>query len=286
MDLLEFAEDETLVDESKPIRSWSQYSLYMRCPELFRATYIDKELKRASNIRMHMGSSVHFAHEKMAEQRIKGLPDLSLEDAKKFADKYWENGLKYLRESEMTIALERANMLGLVEAYHKYFVDSEIKPTHVEESILWYPEGYPYGLRCIIDRIDADGTITDVKTSSKSPSKSRTTGKYTVASTSGYDLQLDLYMNAMKGSLNIEPVKAQLEFVVKTSKKAPKVVVVEHEVDKYRLQSIMDLMANLEESIQKGNFPKNRLGTFCSPYFCDNWEPCTGIPREPDVLEV
>ena len=53
----------------KPIRSWSQFSLYMRCPELYRARYVDKELPRASSMNMHIGNCVHHAHEVMSEAK-------------------------------------------------------------------------------------------------------------------------------------------------------------------------------------------------------------------------
>jgi hypothetical protein len=284
MDLINL-NDEVHVEEKKPIRSWSQFSLYMRCPELYRATYIDKEIKRVGNLKMHVGSAVHYAHEKLCENRMAGNEDLTLEETKAAAEKYWHDGLEKIPEENITtLSLERSTMLKSTEAYYKFFSKSEIAPLHVEQNVLWYPEGYPFGVRMIIDRIDKGGKLVDLKTSGKTPPKSRKTGKHYIQNGMGYDMQLDLYLLGMRNVLNIEPTSASLEVVVKS--KMPKVVRVEHEVNEDRLKSIMDLMANLEEGIQAGNFPKNRLGTFCSSYMCENWEPCTGIPIEPNVFSV
>jgi RecB family exonuclease len=278
--------DEINVHENKPVRSWSQFSLYMRCPELYRAKYIDRELPRIGNLNMHLGSAVHLAHEKMAEARLLGSVDeLTLEEAKQVASDYWENGLDELPpESATTLALTKKTMLQCVSSYHSFWSKSEAVPLHIEENLLWYPEGYPFGVRMIIDRIDKGGKLVDLKTSGKSPPKSRATGKHYIQSGYGYDMQLDLYMLGMRHVLNIEPTSAGLEVVVKN--KNTKVIYVSHELREDRLNSMLDLMANLEESIQAGNFPKNRMGTFCSPRMCDNWEACTGILVEPDIFSV
>lgn len=269
---------------SKPLRSWSQFSLYMRCPELFRVTYVDRTLPRNPNAKMHAGSAVHFAHEKLSLEKRDNGKILELGDVLSHAEKYWDNGKNTLSESPMDLALERAKMLSTTEAYYNYFISSDINPTHIEENVVVYPKGYPFGIRGIIDRIDEGNVLVDLKTSAKSPPKSRATGKHYLQQGTGYDMQLDTYVLLMRDGLNLNPKKAFLEFAVKG--KVPKVVKVEHEIRKDRLESILDLFANLEEAIQLGNFPKNRLNTFCSERFCDHWVNCTGIKIEPDVVDV
>lgn len=276
----------TISDENanKPIRSWSQFSTYMRCPEMYRVKYVDKTLPRSSNSNMHAGSAVHMAHEKLSEEKRDNGTIMALEDVIAHAEKYWDDGKDALDEPPMELALTRAKMVNCVESYYHYFVSNDINPTHIEESVIIYPKGYPFGLRGIIDRIDEGNVLVDLKTSSKSPPKSKATGAYYLQQGTGYDMQLDTYILLMREGLNLDPRRASLEFVVKS--KVPKVVRVEHDIRDDRVDSILDLMANLEESIQKGNFPKNRLGTFCSPRMCENWVPCTGISIEPDVLIV
>ena len=59
-------------NQGKPLRSFSQYSMYMRCPQLYKATYIDKSIKRSGNIKMHLGSSLHYAHETLCNLKLSG----------------------------------------------------------------------------------------------------------------------------------------------------------------------------------------------------------------------
>jgi len=264
-------------NEGKPLRSWSQFSMYMRCPELYRAVYIDRTIKRQANVKMYVGSAVHAAHEALCIARIAG--EEPTEDiAIKAAESYWNNGLSKLNENMTTLALERNTMLKVTKVYSKFFIDSDIAPTHTEQNVLWYPKGYPFGVRMIIDRIDKGGILVDLKTSAKSPPKNRVTKEHYILHKSGYDLQLDIYLWGMREVLNINPTQARLEVVVKS--KTPKVVKVNHRVDSSRMNSVLDLMANLEENIQKGNFLKNRLSDYCSENMCANWEPCTGLKVE------
>lgn len=286
MDFITFDNADTLSreDETKPIRSWSQFSMYMRCPELYRATYVDKAIPRKSNINMHLGSSVHYAHEKLSEHKRDTGQVLPLDEVTAAADDFWEKGKDKLEDSPSELLTSRAKMIRAVEAYYYYFSQKDLRPQHIEKNVIVYPKGYPFGLRGIIDRVDEGGILVDLKTSSKSPPKSRTTGEYYLQGGTGYDMQLDTYAYLMREGLGIDPTSAKLEFVVKS--KNPKVVEVSYQIREDRISSVLDLMANLEENIQQGVFPKNRLGNFCNSYMCDNWIPCTGIVPEPDILNV
>jgi len=267
--------DIKIIDSDKPVRSWSQFSTYMRCPSMYKALYIDKSIPRSKSSSALLGSTIHFAHEKLAEFKKNGRL-LTLEDALLFAEGYWESQEDSLDDKENG-PRTKAEIKRLTEAYYDFFVKQDIEPKVTEQNLLWFPKGHDFGIRGIVDRIDSDDSVIDLKTSKKSPSKSKKTSNYVVDIRSGYRMQLDIYILLARAN-NYDPPSAGLEVVVKT--KNPKVIAVDYPINEDVLKSTMDLMAHLNENIVAGNFPKNRLGNFCSPTWCKNWLPCTGIDPE------
>jgi RecB family exonuclease len=264
-----------IVDTNKDLMSISRFLTYMRCPALFKAIYVDKSIPRTFNIHAHVGSTVHAAHEFMCAQVIKseGIP--SLKDVQAYAKDYWDSKADEVPDLLEEILAQEQLSVRLIETYFKFFEKADIKPKFTEERVFWYPEGYNFGLQGIIDRIDMDGHVCDLKTSGKTPPKSRATGKYYVPRNTGYDLQMDTYFMLAREGLNIDVPGGSFEYIVKT--KTPKVVKVNYDISELHMNSTLDLMANLHDAIQKGNFPPNRLGPFCSPTSCANWHPCTGL---------
>lgn len=271
--------DITLIDGEKPIRSWSQFSTYMRCPQMYKAVYIDKSIPRTKTSPALLGSTVHFAHEKLAEFKKNGRV-LDLDEAILFAEGYWDAQEEAL-DDLINAPVTKAQIIPLVTTYYDYFVKEDIAPKETEKDLLWFPKGYSFGLRGIVDRIDVDDSIIDLKTSKKTPSRSPKSGNHYVDIRSGYRLQLDTYIMLARAN-GYDPKRAGLEVVVKN--KRPKVVPVDYPVNEDFLKSTMDLMAELNENITAGHFPKNRLGNFCSPGYCKNWEACTGI--KPEAYEL
>ena len=265
----------SVVDTNKEIMSISRFLQYMRCPALFKAIYIDKSIPRSFNIYAHVGSTVHTAHEVMCNYLIDHEKIADLTYVKDKAKIYWESKLDRVTDT-VEVMMEQEKMANrLIDTYYTFFQKQEMKHKYVEERILWYPPGYDFALQGIVDRIDEDGHICDLKTSGKSPPRSKATGKYYVPRSSGYDLQMNTYFMLAREGLNIDVPGGSFEYVVKN--KTPKVVKVTYELNQAHLDSTLDMMARIYDSIQKGNFPPNRLGTFCSPTSCANWHPCTGL---------
>jgi hypothetical protein len=265
-----------VVDGSKDLMSISRFLQYMRCPALYKALYIDKSVPRTFNIHAHVGSTVHMAHEVLCNHWIENEQEvMSLDKVKEKAKEYWDSKANDSTELlEVVLEQERISV-NLIETYFKFFEKEDIRPKYVEERVIWYPEGYDFGLQGIIDRIDEDGHVCDLKTSSKSPPRSKATKKYYVPRSMGYDLQMDTYFMLAREGLNIDVPGGSFEYIVKN--KNPKVVKVDYPIDNLHIESTLDLMAKLHASIKQGNFPPNRLGTFCSPSSCANWHPCTGL---------
>ena len=265
----------SIQDADKDLMSISRFLSYMRCPALYKAVYIDKSLPRTFNIHAHVGSAVHLAHELLCKhlRDFDEIPPLA--DLQDEIKKYWDSKLSNSTELLENLLMQEKLANRLIETYFKFFQTADIKPRFIEKHAVWYPPGYDFGIQGYIDRIDEDGHVCDLKTSGKSPPKSRATGKYYVPRSMGYDLQMDTYFLLAREALNIDVPGGSFEYVVKT--KTPKVVRVNYDVDDLHVNSTLDLMANLHNAISKGNFPPNRLGPFCSPQSCANWHPCTGL---------
>ena len=260
----------------KPIRSWSQYSTYMKCPQLFFYQYIERSVPRTDSIPLYAGTTVLHGHEEMCKKKIKG-EDFTFEEILKLINTFWEKKSETFSSKLTEFFLEKRKLKGYMEAYYHYFINNDITPLFTEKDLMWEPEGYNFAIRGIIDRIDTDNSLVDLKTSKKSPPFNKAKGSFYLDKKTGYDLQLDIYVMLMRNVLNIEPSKAKLEFIVKT--KTPKVVPIEMDISEEKLSSTLDLLANLEESIQKGIFPKNRLSTYCGEKWCAKWEECTGLKK-------
>jgi RecB family exonuclease len=264
-----------IVDADKDIMSISRFLTYMRCPALYKAIYIDRSIPRQFNIHAHVGSTVHKAHEILCNHLIDFEKIIEPIDMQEEINDYWDSKIGDVPDLMEEIIAQKTKADNLIKTYFSYFKKADLKPKHVEKRLTWYPQGYPFALVGIIDRVDQDGAICDLKTSGKSPPKSKATGKYYVPRKTGYDLQMDTYIMLAREVLNIDVPSGSFEYVVKL--KTPKVVKVDYPVDEVHITSTLDLMANLYDSIQKGNFPPNRLGDFCNPTSCGNWSPCTGL---------
>ena len=271
---------ETKTIPDVPVRSWSQFSLYMKCPQLFKYQYIDRVVPRKESIALKIGNALHEGHEYLSGKKIETGEVIEFKYLKSFVEKYWEaNPLKDSDSNLSEDLLEKNNALRYMETYYNFFKANEITPKHTEKDVIWHPPGASFAIRGIIDRIDQENTLVDLKTTGKSPPKSRKTGNIYIPKQSGYDIQLDIYAILMREALDIDVSGAYLEYVVKS--KNCKVVKVKHEIREDRLKSAMQLMENIEENIQKGVFTKNRLSQYCGDY-CSMWEQCTGI----QTLEV
>jgi len=253
-------------DVNKPVRSFSQTTTLMKCPKQYEYIYI-KRAPRRSSAAMFVGSTCHKSQEIFMKSRLAGK-DISEEDLLKATEEFWDAGVKQINIKETeNIGLLKLQAMNLSKLRYPDLL--EINPKFVEEDIVVFPDKYSFGIRGIVDLVDANNELRDLKTSAQSPPS-----KYGLRPMQGHDLQLALYAYLLRELHDIDPPKVWIDYMVKT--KVPKVVSVEVNIDDKIIDHILKCMEENEEVIHLGLFPRNRMALGCSKKACAFWDDCVG----------
>lgn len=252
-------------DLAKPRLSYSQLSLYLRCPRLYQYRYIMKR-KQPPTPELALGSAWHAGQEANLSQKIVSGRNLPVEEV---VDAFVDALRAGLAASGMESSGDWLEEIGIemTRVYHAE-VASQIEPVAVEQSFLvGLGADYPFTLYGLIDVIDTAGTIIDHKgyspTSYAKAQKSIRT-----------DHQLTTYALAYRAATGREESGLAFGVAVKGSPVTTDVI------RTVRTRGDIDWFLGMVEQvglgIQVGVFPPNADTWACSPRWCPEWQSCMG----------
>ena len=257
------------IDTTKPMRSISQFLQYLRCPKQFKYVYVDKRPRQTSGA-MHLGSTCHKMVEYFHTEVLAGnVPECI--DVLRIGEAYWEANVGNImfQPREADPAVLKQTSLDLFEIYYPTL--KTIKPKYTEEDMVIDSPDLPFLLRGIVDLVTADNELIDLKTSGKTPPKSKeVAGEYTLIK--GHELQLYTYALILQESKGITITDASIHYLVKS--KVPKVVPVSLKIEPKNIEEIKEFMICINEAIVAGVFPPNRVGFACGKASCAYWKDC------------
>jgi hypothetical protein len=161
----------------------------LACPERFRRRYLEGEII-PPGVAMGIGTSVHKVNETNLSQKIHTKQDMPLSDMKDAArDSFYgafENGVYLTRENvpaKDRILNEALNSaINLTTEYHKSIAPEITTPKQIEQKIT-VDIGLDLPLTGRLDFVNEDGSIFDLKTTSKSWGKNNALTKHWLQST-------------------------------------------------------------------------------------------------------
>lgn len=260
------------VDTEKPIFSFSRFRTYLSCPAQYDYFYNQKR-PRTTDISLSVGSAVHFLAETYAQSLIDNKP-LTTEEVIEIGRQFWKEETEKLTDQTDALKLFLYEEVQELFLTYKPHIDM-VQPKYVEQHIVYYPPGKEWGIQGIVDRVDEDNKICDIKTSKRSPFKSKH-GGYVMSKM--HPEQLTTYAWLLREEKNIDVQDAYIDYIVKTG--TPKIVRAEMRITDKAINSVIDMFDKTYEAIKAGIYPPNRTSSFCSSRFCPFWTECTGMDEE------
>jgi len=255
--------------------SFTQLNMLLRCGEQYNRRYVNKEVLAPSGS-MVRGRACHKTEEKNFKMKIDSHIDIPLEEAKDIFSDQWEQGkyqIVWTQEELGDDSPKKAEAkykdtgIGLISVYHTELAPG-VRPLKVEEKfVVKFEGGYP-NLEGIIDRIDIDFVVTDMKFQAKSPT----------ADDIAKDIQMTAYDLGFRQTFGKKPTKLKKEYSIAT--KVPKTMI--QEADPREDETLNRFLYRLEkamEVIQKGVFQPAPIGAWwCNPKYCGYFQSCRYRP--------
>ncbi len=250
----------------KPYLSFTQISMFLRCPRQYEQRYILKKKTPPSGA-MVLGRVWHKALELNYRQKIDSQQDLPLGDMQEYFAAQFDEVLK-----TEEVAFEPAEKpgklkdqgVGIVAAHHQAIAPA-VRPLLVEEPFtVDLGEDFPFDLYGIWDLVERDGTIVDNKAYGRAPAQDAL----------DKDLQFTAYAlgyRATKGA--VEP-GLRMDAVIKNVK--PKAVQLHTRRTNDQCRWFLGLVEQVGKAIKSGSFFPNPNGWHCSERFCGYWHSCMG----------
>lgn len=255
--------------------SHTQVQMLLKCGIQYEKRYIDGEIIPPS-ASLTRGKCGHTTLEYNFRQKVKSERDVTDEAIRDVFSDQWEENRRAIAWSEKDLAGDSVSKaegrwkdsgIGMVSAFHSER-SPQIQPAHVEFPVdVEFGAGVPK-LKAVIDRVDRDKSIKEVKFVSKSPS----------AGDVDTDIQLTIYDMAYRALFGEAPSGLGKQWAVGT--KVPETV---EQVCRPRSQDTLDRLMNrlwvAMEAIKRGAFlPAAHGSWWCSPVWCGYWQGCKYHP--------
>ena len=247
--------------------SFSQLRTFLNCPKQYEFSYIDK-IKLPPRGAMIRGKSIHTQREQsMVNKMTEGVP-LPLEQVQQIAAEEVEKGFSgevALEEGETKEQVKgetkdaAIRLTTLDRATHQ----ERIVPVSVEDRTLIEIPGLSRSVLTIMDLVDDQRFVRDLKTSSRSPSKE------------GIERndQLNVYAIAYEAKHGEPPAGTALDYLIDT--KTPKTETLEAKPDAIDKEITIARMGKAIEAIETGIFPPAPSDWWgCSAKWCGYWDRC------------
>jgi hypothetical protein len=253
----------------------SQIESYLRCGESYRRRYLEKEIIPPS-FAMHTGRAIHLTSQKNFEQKIESKIDLPKKEIQEISIENFKAGIKvngiFLTEEETTrlkSLQNEAEQSTIVYASLYPDVSKKYQPKKIEISQKIKIPNSDYDLLGVIDLIDDEQKIIDIKTCSRSISE----GDY---DNSTQMTTYSLIHRALSGS---EPNQLIIEALI--NKKVPETqTVIIPQRTKRHYEIFLLQIKEIINAITKGVFlpaQSNKFSWWCSEKSCGYWRTCKYI---------
>jgi hypothetical protein len=240
--------------ELATLLSPTQVQTFTECSARWYFRYAVR-LPDPKNANLALGIAVHDAIAYTLKAKMAGAAIEPAEAAAEFSDAF-EAQLEdaILRDDDNPAEL-RATGRALVSRYVAE-VAPRIRPAAVEESV----EGTIAGVRVQgkIDIREQDGTLRDIKTSSRRPS----------GVAAAHAFQLATYRQITPKASNV----AVVDTLVKT--KQPQLVQIEHRIDDQEIRQTQIMYPLVQDAMRGELYVPNRASTLCSRKSCAFWKAC------------
>jgi len=250
----------------KPHLSFTQLSMFLRCPRQYEYRYI-QGLKVPPSGAMLQGRVWHQTVELNYRQKIESDRDLALAEMQEFFAAQFDAALageEIALEPDETPGQLKDQGTAIVAAHHQTIAPA-VRPLLVEERFtVDLGDDFPFDLVGIWDLVERDGTIADNKSYAKSPRQEDL----------DKDLQFTAYALGYRATRHAVEPGLRMDAIVKT--KTPKVVQLHTRRTNDDCRWLLGLIEQVGTAIDSGIFYANPNGWHCSPRFCGYWDRCMG----------
>jgi hypothetical protein len=263
-------------EPKKPYISPSRLGMYEKCGEQYRRRYIEGE-KIPPGIALVKGTGVHGGAKGNFRQKIVSREDLPRKDIVEISVTSYEEalskgGLSLTKEEESigyhkVVAQGKDGVVTLSGLYADEMAPA-YQPLLVEEDQLVTVPSSEYDLKGIIDLVDAQESVIDLKTGSKKKNEDE-------VHTSE---QLTFYALLYKAKTGRLPTSVRLEVLIDTKKPQRQPLV------GYRTMEDLGLLISrinaMTNGIKKGVFiPTQPTSWWCSERWCGYYRSCPYIKK-------
>ena len=241
--------------------SFTQISMYLKCPRQYELRYIQGIRLPASGA-MVQSRAWHETLERNYRQKIVSGVDLRLSEMEDYYVFRLEEALSgeevAFRNGE-TLESLRDQGLAIVAAHHKV-IAPRVRPSLVEEKFtISLGDDFPYVLTGVWDVVEEDGTIVDNKAYGKAPTQTDL----------DENLQFTVYSLGYRVSQQKIERGLRMDAVVKDS--PPRAVQLATRRTNTDCRRLLGLIEDMAQAIAAGDLPANPAGWWCSPRFCGYW---------------
>ena len=249
---------------STPHLSISQINMFRRCGMQWMFRYVEKKIA-PPGIALEKGKAVHAGRRKNLSQKIDTAQDLPAEEVNAAISDGIDNAFRgdlMLSPEEADMGLDKlkgqtkdsAITLGQLD-YKTFQVPTD--PVLVEKKLTVLPNNFPVELVGIVDLVDDDGMLRDLKTSGRTPPKD-------TANTSD---QLTMYSMLYRATYGMQEQGLALDYVIDL--KTPKTAQLTTTRTTEQYERFLNVVGTVWEAMQKGVFLPPEPGSWvCSPRFC------------------
>jgi hypothetical protein len=266
-----------MIDHTKkPHISPTQLDMLSRCGEQYRRRYIEGEVI-PPGIAAHVGSGFHSGAEVNFRQKIETREDLPVADIVDAAVEGFKTraaGGYMLTQGEVergagNVLGEATDLVARLATLHAKEQAPDYQPIAVEEGSRLVLPSASHDLVGIIDLVDENHDVIDLKTAGRAPSQRDADGS----------IQLTVYAALHRAKYSRLPRWTSLDAAVKT--KEPKRVKIESARGEGAIVALANRINAALAVIAAGTFLPASPGDWCcSPEWCGYWHSCPYVDSE------
>lgn len=259
--------------------SISQLNMFYRCPEQWRRRYIERDLFPPGIVAL-VGRGVHFAGEVNYRMKIVTGEDQPLDYLTDAAvEKYEQDlskGVFIPREQRASASIDIQKGKDKAVALTKAFAEviaPKTQPMFVEERVELDVEGLPVPFLGILDCLDTDMRLSDLKTSKRKWNQAR----------ADHEHQPTLYRELVRERTGQYPRELAFDVLVAGKQIAVQRIQTQRTDEDF---NILVRRTNLMlEQVNAGIFPPAAPDSWiCNPKWCGYWWTCPNIPPHKKIL--
>jgi RecB family exonuclease len=235
-----------MVSDDETALSASSVNTFLRCAYQWELAYVYK-VKRPPSVRQILGIAAHEAVEVNYRQKIDTYEDLPVEDVQDAFATAYKNLVIDVEDPEEDTSKAKDSGALVISEYQKT-VAPQVQPLFVEEPISFEIEGVPYS--GVVDVVDHDERIRDLKTTARKPSGRGDYGLNMVGYALGY--------RTVHGGQEQDLI---LDYMVRTKEPYHYPVSNGGPTPPEAIKAFADILTTVSGSIKLGSFPPTGLSS-------------------------